>query len=522
MGIEGQRIVRATGVFAGATLLSRILGLLRDISISWIFGAGAMTDAFFVAFAIPNFFRRLVGEGSLTVAVVPVYTDYLTGKKGGREEAFRAILGATILVLAILVGVGIWMSPFLVRLQVFGWKNAGTLSLTVNLTRICFPYLFFVSLVALMMGILNAHGHFFAPAVSPCLLNLSLIGGAIVSPLFNPPILALAWGVVLGGVLQLLLQIPFVTRRGLSVYPTFDLGHPAVKEVGKFMLPMAFAASVFQINQIVNRLLASYLPHGSISYLYYADRIFELPIGLFVVALGVAVLPSFSRYASRGDLEGLRAEVTDSLRLSLFLTIPSMVLLIAFGKPIVAVIFQHGAFGPRDSVLTAQALLAYSVGLWAYGGIQVLSRAFYALKDPRTPVKAALVASGVNLTFGMLLMGPLRHSGLALANSLSAVCNFLLLFLWFDRRIGLRKGELVRGVGSTLFCSLPVIPWLLFIKGMGKWLSEGSSFGTVLLLLLGVLGALGIFLGLSFFSGSRELRGLLCGVFGRIPSAPEE
>lgn len=520
MNREGREIARATSVFAFATLLSRILGLVRDVAISWVFGAGAVTDAFFVAFAIPNFFRRLMGEGSLSVAVVPVYTDYLL--KGDREsrEAFRAILGATALALAVLVALGVLLAPFLVRLQVFGWKGEA-FSLTVSLTRLCFPYLFFVGLVALFMAVLNAHGHFFAPAVSPCFLNLSLIGAVMASRYFSPPISALAWGVLVGGLLQVALNLPFLKGKGLPLSPSFHLGHPAVREVGRLMVPMVFAASVFQINQVVNRLLGSFLPHGSLSYLYYADRIFEVPIGLFAVALGVAVLPTFSRNASRGDHEALREGVSQSLRLSLFLTLPWTVLLLAFSTPIVAVVFQHGAFGRGESLFTSQALRAYALGIWAYGGVHVLSRAFYALKEPASPVRVAVIASGVNLALALGLMGPLRHVGLALANSISAMVNFFLLLAIFQRRVGIQGREVLGGALRSLSLSLLCLPWLLWVEDGIDWLSHGTSWDSVGWLLMGVVGAGLIFLGSAWISGSRELRYFLSGVFGRPPSAPQ-
>lgn len=514
---EQTQIIRATGVFAFATLLSRVLGLVRDVAVSWAFGAGMVTDAFFVAFAIPNLFRRLMGEGSLSVAVVPVYTDYLLRGQEEAKAAFRAIFGGAILVLVTLVALGVGFAPLLVKLQVLGWGGE-IRSLTVFLTRLCFPYLFFVSLVALFMAVLNAHGHFFAPAISPCLLNIALIAAVATSRAFDPPIAALAWGALLGGGLQVVLQLPFLRAKGIPLSPRFDLRHPAVKEVGRLMLPMVFATSVFQINQVVNRFLGSYLPHGSLSYLYYADRIFELPIGLFAVALGVAVLPSFSRYASKGDLEGLKDEVSHSLRLSFFLTLPWTVLIMAFSTPLVAVILQHGAFSSEDSLGTSRALLAYALSIWAYGGIHVLSRAFYSLKETNIPVRAGLFSSGINLVFALFLMGPLGHVGLALANSLAAIGNFCLLVVLFARRVGIRGREVFLGSLRTLISSLAVVPWLLWIHSRIDWVSRGTSWEGIGWLLTGLLGAGVIFLGISWTSGSRELREVLYGAFGRPPS----
>lgn len=454
-------LVRSSKVFAFSTLLSRLTGMARDMVISWAYGAGPMTDAFFVAFAIPNMLRRFLGEGALGAAVVPVYTGYLSKSPQEAKKAFSALLGAAILTLALVVAMGILFSPYVVRLQVFGWGKGEAFSLTTSLTRICFPYLFFVSLVALIMGVLNVHGHFFAPAISPCLLNLSLIGAALsFSPYFDPPIKALAWGVLFGGALQLSLQVPYLKVKGLLIRPTLELSHPAVKEVGRLLFPMLIGASVFQINQIVNRLLASFLPHGSISYLYYADRVFELPIGLFAVALGVAALPAFSRSAALGDLEGMSRQVSSSLRLSLFETLPFTVLLFFYNVPIVSLLFERGTFESQQTLQTAYALQAFSTSIWAYGGIQVLSRAFYALKDFKTPLKGALLASFVNLSLGLVLMWPLKHVGLALANSLSAMVNFFFLFFSLKKVVSFKErlsGKIVR----IFLASLTFVPWLL-------------------------------------------------------------
>lgn len=492
-------LVRSSKVFAFSTLLSRLTGMVRDMVISWTYGAGPLTDAFFVAFAIPNMLRRFLGEGALGAAVVPVYTGYLSSSSQEAKKAFSALLGATILTLVSVVIAGILLSPYVVRLQVFGWGKGEVFSLTTTLTRICFPYLFFVSLVALIMGILNVHGHFFAPAVSPCMLNLSLIGAALLlSPCFDPPVKALAWGVLVGGALQLLLQIPYLKEKGLLLKPTFELSHPAVREVGKLLLPMLIGVSVFQINQMVNRLLASFLPHGSISYLYYADRVFELPIGLFAVALGVAALPAFSRSVASGDLEGMARQVSFSLRLSFFETVPFTVLLLVYNVPIVALLFERGTFTPQDTLQTAYALQAFSTSIWAYGGIQVLSRAFYALKDFKTPLKGALLASFVNLALGLLLMWPLKHVGLALANSLSAVVNFSFLFFSLRKIITFQKGFFGKIV-KIFLTSLTFVPWLLCFAFYDLFETEGFA-GEIVEVLLVLTGA-----GLIYLFASRSL-----------------
>lgn len=504
-------LVRSSKVFAFSTLLSRLTGMVRDMVISWAYGAGPVTDAFFVAFAIPNVLRRFLGEGALGAAVVPVYTGYLSRSPEEAKKALSALLGATILTLVLVVAGGILLSPYVVRLQVFGWGKGGVFSLTTTLTRICFPYLFFVSLVAVIMGVLNVHGQFFAPAVSPCLLNLSLIGAALwLSPYFDPPVKALAWGVVVGGALQLFLQLPYLKEKGLLLKPTLELSHPAVREVGKLLLPMLLGVSVFQINQMVNRLLASFLPHGSISYLYYADRVFELPIGLFAVALGVAALPAFSRSAASGDLEGMSRQVSSSLRLSFFETVPFTVLLFVYNTPIVALLFERGTFGPHETLQTAYALQAFSTSIWAYGGIQVLSRAFYALKDFKTPLKGALLASFANLALGILFMWPLKHVGLALANSLSAMINFFFLLFSFRKVVTIHE-RISEKIAKIFLASLTFVPWLLCFDSYSLFKTKGI-IGEVTEVFMVLSGAGIIYLFASRFLCPEEFNALISGL----------
>ncbi len=513
---ETSRVIKNTGIFAFGTLLSRISGLIRDFVIAWVFGASMMSDAFFVAFAIPNFFRRLMGEGALGVAVVPVYVRYLKGNDFEEaKRAFKSLVGSTMLVLSGIVILGIIFAPLLVKLQMFGWRGKEVFNLTVSLTRICFPYLFMISLVALFMGILNSHSHFFAPAVSPVFLNLSLILSALfLTSFFNPPIKALGMGVLLGGLLQLVLQVPFLKKKGLPLKPDFDLKHPATKETWKLMIPMLMGLSVFQINQIVDRIFASFLPHGSVSYLYYADRIFELPIGLFAVGMGVAALPNFSERISEGRVEEFKKEVNFSLRWILFLTIPISFFFIFFGLPIVAVLFQHGSFGPDETVKTSSALLAYSISIWAYGGIQVLGRAFYAQKETKIPVRSAMLASVLNFFGDWILIGPLKHTGLALATSASAILNFLILFFFFHRKIGIEHRLLLFTVIKICLASLGMVPFLMWVQNYGEWLQEGTSFQNLLFLLMGCFGSLIIFLCLAILLRSREIR-ILLDIIGR-------
>ncbi|MGB4547318.1 MAG: murein biosynthesis integral membrane protein MurJ [Syntrophales bacterium] len=436
---ENARVARAAGVVGTATMLSRVFGFLRDMVVAALFGAGFATDAFFVAFRIPNLLRRLFAEGSLTISFVPVFTEYL--KTRSRAEALElANVAFTVLsVILVIVSIaGVLLSPLIVSLMAPGFvKTPDKHALTVFLTRIMFPYIFFISLVALCMGILNSFRHFASPALSPVILNITMILAALfLRGFFEEPILALAVGVMVGGLLQLLFQLPFLGRLGVHLRPDPNFRHPGVKRIGLLMLPAVFGAAVYQINIFISTLLASFLPEGSVSYLYYADRLVELPLGVFAIAIGTAALPSFAEQATKGEFGEMKKTIAFSLRLMLFITIPAMIALIALRVPIISVLFERGEFDQRSTVLTAQALLCYAVGLWAFSTIRVVVAAFYALQDTKTPVRIAVVALIVNTVMSVLLMFPLKHGGLALATSIASAVNVVTLSAILTRRIG--------------------------------------------------------------------------------------
>jgi putative peptidoglycan lipid II flippase len=422
-----------------ATMLSRIFGFIRDMVVAAFFGAGFATDAFFVAFRIPNLLRRLFAEGSLTISFVPVFTEYL--KTRSRKEALELanVSFSVLSVILVIVSIaGVLLSPLIVSLMAPGFaKTPDKYALTVFLTRIMFPYIYFISLVALCMGILNSLRHFASPALSPVILNIAMILAALfLRDFFEEPILALAVGVMIGGLLQLLFQLPFLSRLGVHLEPKLNFRHPGVKRIGLLMLPAVFGAAVYQINIFISTLLASFLPEGSVSYLYYADRLVELPLGVFAIAIGTAALPSFSEQATKGEFGEMKKTIAFSLRLMLFITIPAMIALIALRVPIISVLFERGEFDLRSTVLTAQALLYYAVGLWAFSTIRVVVAAFYALQDTKTPVRIAIVALVVNTVMSVLLMFPLKHGGLALATSIASAVNVVTLSVILARRIG--------------------------------------------------------------------------------------
>jgi putative peptidoglycan lipid II flippase len=356
---ENTRVTKAAGVVGAATLLSRLFGFIRDVVIAWFFGAGLSSDAFFVAFRIPNLLRRLFAEGSLSIAFIPVFTEYLTVK--GKEEAFKLAGSAMWLlsmILAVVAVLGILLSPVIIKVIAPGFIDSPEkYFLTVNLTRIMFPYIFFIGLVALSMGILNSLGHFAAPALAPVFLNIAMICSVFfISPYMSDPVTGLAIGVLIGGVLQLALQIPFLIKKGLYFWQRIKIFHPGLKRIGVLMLPAVFGAAVYQINILVGTLLASLLPEGSVSYLYYADRLVQFPLGIFAIATATAILPSLSRQAASRDLEAVKATFAHAMNLVLFITIPSMVGLIVLREPIVALLFKRGVFDSEATQLTAYAL----------------------------------------------------------------------------------------------------------------------------------------------------------------------
>ncbi len=436
---ENTRVTKAAGVVGAATLLSRIFGLIRDVVIAWFFGAGLSADAFFVAFRIPNLLRRLFAEGSLSIAFIPVFTEYLTVK--GKEEAFKLAKSAIWLlsmILAVVAVLGILLSPVIIKVVAPGFiSSPEKFFLTVNLTRIMFPYIFFIGLVALCMGILNSLGHFAAPALAPVFLNIAMICSVFfISPYMSDPITGLAIGVLIGGVLQLALQIPFLIKKGLHFWQKVKIFHPGLKRIGILMLPAVFGAAVYQINILVGTLLASLLPEGSISYLYYADRLVQFPLGIFAIATATAVLPSLSRQAAARDLEAVKATFAHAMKLVLFITIPSMVGLIMLREPIVALLFKRGVFDSKAVQLTAYALLYYGIGLWAFSCVRIVVSTFYALQDTRTPVRVAVISIIANIVLGIILMGPLAHGGLALATSLASMLNLGLLIRALKIKLG--------------------------------------------------------------------------------------
>jgi putative peptidoglycan lipid II flippase len=476
---ERRNIVKAAGVLGSATMLSRVMGMVRDMVVSRLFGAGFATDAFFAAFQIPNMLRRFFAEGALTSAFVPTFSQTLTqqGEAEARELANTCFTLLSIVMAGITL-TGILCSPYIVGLMFPGFHAVpGKFQLTVLLNRIMFPYTLFISLVALCMGVLNTIRHFFTPAISTVFLNLSMILSAVLlRGFFQVPVTALAMGVLLGGLLQLLLQVPVLWKKGFPLRPRFDFGSPQVRRITLLMLPSVLGVGVYYLNITVSAILASFLPQGSVSYLYYAQRLFEFPQGIFTVSVAQAVLPSMSRQAAEGDMAGMKGSLAFGLRLTLFITIPAMAGLVVCSTPIFTLLFMGGAFDFAKAVNSSRALICYSLGLSFVAMTRVLAPAFYALRDTRTPVWTALLTFLLNLALSLALMEPLGHGGLALATSLAALGNMLLLLWYLRRRIGGFGGRGIMLCGlKSLAASLPMAAAVWCLCGLVDWSLPGQK-----------------------------------------------
>jgi len=510
---ENQKITRAASTIGTGTFLSRILGFLRDMVIANFFGAGMAADAFFVAFRIPNLWRRLVGEGSLTISFIPIYTEYLTqrSKDEAREVTHIAFTIAGV-VLLILTLFGILFSPLLIRIVAPGFvKIPEKFQLTVALNQIIFPYLFFMGLFALCMGILNSLRHFFAPAIAPIFLNLSIILSVFLFyPVLQKPVMALAFGVLAGGVIQFLFQIPFLLRRGITFRFNFNFRHPAIRRIGSLMVPGLIGTAVYQLNVFVDTIFASFLPSGSVSYLFFADRLMEFPLGIFAIAIGMASLPSLSALVSQGRLEELKETLSFTFRLVSFISIPAMMGLIFLKTPIIHLLFQRGHFDYTATTMTARALLCYSVGLWAIAGARTIVPAFYSMQDTWTPLKIALICLGANVVFILILIYPLKHAGLALATSLSSTLNLVLLYKELRPKLGgMDMKKNIKSLLQIFLCSLAMGLSAYLLCSRGDWSQVGHLGEKILLLGAGIVIGIGIYFASSYWMKNEELFFLL-------------
>ncbi len=479
-------LLRSTAVVSGMTLLSRIMGLLRDMVFTRIFGADAATDAFLVAFKIPNFLRRLFAEGAFSQAFVPVLTEYKTQAEQAEVKDLAAHVAGTLAgILFVLTVVAVLASPVLVMVFAPGFiGQEAKFDLTAAMLRVTFPYILFISLTAFAAGILNSYGRFAIPAFTPVLLNLCLIAAALWgAPLMAEPITALAWGVFIAGIVQLAFQLPAVARLGLLPRPRWGWRHAGVRKILKLMLPGIFGSSVMQINLLFDTLIASFLVSGSVTWLYLSDRMMELPLGVFGIALATVILPNLSEKYAQVDSRAFSHMLDWALRWVLIIGAPAAVGLAVLAGPILATLFMYGDFNEHDVRMAQISLWAYSFGLLGFTLVKVLAPGYFARQDTKTPVKVGVIAMVANMGFNILfvvtlvqLAIPGAHAGLALATSLSAFLNAgLLLRGLLRQQVYLPDQGWRRLIGQVLLACAVMCGVLWWLGGdLTNWLLAGT------------------------------------------------
>ena len=451
-GIRMSVLIKSTASVGSMTLLSRVLGLARDIVIARFFSASDAADAFFVAFKIPNFLRRLFAEGAFSLAFVPVLTEYRNQfSAADTRDLIDRVAGTLGVILLLISALGVAASPLLIGLFAAGFLDQPEkFALTSDMLRLTFPYILLISMTAMSGGILNTWKRFTVPALTPVLLNLSLIGCAVyLSPRLEVPVTALAWGVLLAGIAQLLFQLPFLYREGLLPRPRWGWQHPGVQKIVKLMIPALFGSSVAQINLLFDTFIASFLVSGSVAWLYYSDRLLEFPLGVFGIALATVVLPNLSEAHYQKGAVRFRDMLEWAIRLSLLIAVPACFGLFVLAQPILATLFEYGAFSARDSMMAAFSLMAYSLGLPAFVLIKILANGFYARQDTRTPVRIGIQSMVLNMILNVVFVVTMvnngflaPHVGLALATAASAYYNA------FSLARGLRRDGVLPATGD--------------------------------------------------------------------------
>ncbi|MCZ6798546.1 MAG: murein biosynthesis integral membrane protein MurJ [Gammaproteobacteria bacterium] len=494
-------LIKSTLSVGSMTLLSRVLGLTRDIVIARFFSAGDAADAFFVAFKIPNFLRRLFAEGAFALAFVPVLTEYRTQySEAQTRDLINRVAGTLGVILLVLTLIGVIASPLLIGVFAAGFiDQPDKFDLTADMLRITFPYILLISMTAMAGGILNTWKHFAVPAFTPVLLNLSMIACAVwLSPLLEVPVTALAWGVFLAGILQLLFQLPFLYREGLLPKPTWGWRHEGVQKIVKLMIPALFGSSVAQINLLFDTFIASFLISGSVAWLYYSDRLLEFPLGVFGIALATVVLPNLSEAHYKKGASYFNQTLQWAIKISLLIAIPATIGLFLLSQPILATLFQYGAFAANDSIMAGYSLMAYSLGLPAFILIKILASGFYARQDTKTPVRIGIQAMLLNMVLNVMFVVSMLnadfiapHVGLALATTASAYFNATMLAL------RLKKDAIIEGFETLsllllrilLACCAMSLVILLLSPEVGNW-SQWQWFDRVYQLAILIVSAI--------------------------------
>ncbi len=456
-----RSLIRSTSVISTGTLVSRILGFLRDIVLAKLLGTGFRADAFFVALKIPNLFRDLVGEGATNAAVVPVLSQYKEKDKESFWNFINVVFTLGLIFLSVITLLGILLAPWVVRVLAPGFiADPEKFQLTVHLTKLIFPYLIFIGLTAYSMGILYTFRSFWSPAFSPCLLNVAMIVSAVVaSQHMKEPVIGMAIGVLIGGLLQLLMQWIPLLKIGMRYQWPKTLKHPGAVKIGKLMIPRLIGGGVYQLSVFIDTFcasLASIVGAGGISAIYYTNRIIQFPMGIFSIALASAVLPSLSGLVNKNDIQGIKKMIVFSLENIFFVMAPTTVILFLLATPIVRVLFERGEFNAYSTMITSGALSFYALGLFSFGGIKILVTAFHAFQDTKTPVKVAALCLTINAALNFVLMYPLKVAGIALASAIAGTIDFLILFYVMRQRLGGLNSGLLTYFLKVSFASLIV------------------------------------------------------------------
>jgi len=505
------KIAKYAGIVIIATIFCRILGLGREIVISNRFGAGIETDAFFIAFMIPNLLRSFLGEGALNSAFIPIFAEYLTNHDRKKAEYFASnVLNILIIVLIIVVILGVWGAPLLINIIAIGFKsNMYKYQLAITLTRIIFPYIGFVAVAALFMGILNSYNHFLVPALAPAMLNISVIVFALTLS-YKYGIFAIAWGVILGGIGQALIQTPVLIRKKIKYSFVVDFSDPGVKKLLKLLVPAMIGLAITQINVVVDRTIASTLIDGSISALYYSNRLVQFPLGAFGIAISIAIFPTLAKQTAKNDIAEFKKSLLFGLKILLFLTIPSAVGLMVLKDSLIRLIYEHGIFSRIATNMTASALLYYSIGLFAYACVRLITMSFYALKDTKTPVKIGIYIVFINIALDLILVRYLTHSGLALATSVAAILNLIILLKVLQDKIGdfelkSQLSFLVKIIVSSIFLGIICV---LVNNYFGSVLDLNNKYNQLIQVIASIFSGGLVYFIISYILDVKEVRNL--------------
>ncbi|MDD4957248.1 MAG: murein biosynthesis integral membrane protein MurJ [Candidatus Omnitrophica bacterium] len=523
--MSNRKLIKSTSIIGSATTASRILGFIRDIMLARFFGTNIFAQAFVVAFRLPNMLRDMVGEGATDAAIVPILTEYRhTRPEKEYWEAARVILNLMLMVLITLSVLGVLFSPVLVRLIAPGFVvTPEKFRITVDLTRWLFPYILFLGLVAYCKGVLSSFNYFTTPAFSPVILNMAMITSLVfLCPVYG--VKGIVAGVLGGGVLEVLIQVPPLVKRGFRLEGVFRIAHPIASRIGKLLLPRALGTAVYQMSVFVDTILASLssvVGAGGVAALYYSNRLVQLPLAVFGISLATAVLPRLSREAATRDMNAFRDTVAFSLRTVFTIMMPAIFGLMILAEPMMRILFQRGEFTAYSTGITSAALFYYSFGLFAYAGIKILVSAYYSMGDTKTPVKTASVSLLVNIVLNLILMWPLKIGGLALATSIAAITNFIILYILLARRIGdpgtkglalaTMKMLLAAGVMSVFTCYMKA----RFLQGG----AGGSLIKSIVTLVGTVIASGGVYVVSAYFIGVPGVRRITGLLRDRMPSS---